>query len=538
MRSAFDRLKSRIIAKRDECDEPAGGDAVTDIEESMSKERQTSSGVPFVHITNVTMKFSGVTALNALNWDILPGEVHCLMGENGCGKSTAIKVLSGVNQPEPGSVIEIDGKRYDHLTPHLSKLLGIQVIYQDLSLFPNLTVAENISFEDALGSYSSLVSQDRMRERATAAMARLGVSFPLDELVGELSIAKRQLVAICRGMAANAKLLFMDEPTASLTRTEVNSLLDVVRRLKTDGVAVVFVSHKLDEVVEIADRVTVLRDGNKLGTYPAEGLNDKRLGELMTGQSFVHRVHARNCRAAPVVLQVRDLTREGQYRDISFEVHRGEVVGLIGLLGAGRTELALSLFGMNRPDSGQVFLEGKRLLANTNRQAIDAGIAYVSEDRLSIGLNMRQSVQDNMILAILNRISSTVGWLTPARRENMASTWRDKLQIKIPSLSAPVSQLSGGNAQRVVLTKWLATDPKLLILDSPTVGVDIGNKQGIYEIVRSLTERGVAVLMISDEVPEVYFNCDRVLHMRDGELVHSFVPGDQSETQIMETVYA
>ncbi|MDD2925298.1 sugar ABC transporter ATP-binding protein [Rhodoferax sp.] len=501
-------------------------------------DRNVQGNAPFVRVSGVTMKFSGVTALNALDWDILPGEVHCLIGENGCGKSTTIKVLSGVNQPEPGAVIEIDGQRREHLTPHLSKQLGIQVIYQDLSLFPNLSVAENISIEEALGSYASVISRPRMRERAAATMARLGVNLPLDALVGDLPIATRQLVAICRGMAADARLLFMDEPTASLTRSEVNALLEVVRRLQADGVAVVFVSHKLDEVVEIADRVTVLRDGNKLGTYPAEGLNDKRLAELMTGLDIEHHVHARDCTQAMPVLQVRALTRQGQYRHLSLEVRQGEVVGLVGLLGAGRTELALSLFGMNPPDSGEVLLQGRPMLARTNRQAIDAGIAYVSEDRLSLGLNMRQSVQDNMVLAVLNRISAWAGWLTPERRETMARAWRNTLNIKIPSLTAPVSQLSGGNAQRVVLAKWLATKPKLLILDSPTVGVDIGNKQGIYEIVHDLARQGVAVLMISDEVPEVYYTCDRVLHMRDGEIIESFVPGVASEAQIMESVYA
>jgi len=493
---------------------------------------------PFIRITNVTMKFAGVTALNALDWDVKRGEVHCLMGENGCGKSTTIKVLSGVNKPEPGAVIEIDGQRYERLTPHLSKQLGIQVIYQDLSLFPNLSVAENIALEDVLGGYLAPVSRKRMREKAAAAMRRLGVELPLEATVGDLPIATRQLVAICRGMAAEARLLFMDEPTASLTRSEVNALLDVVRRLKADGVAVVFVSHKLDEVVEIAERVTVLRDGVKLGTYPAAGLNDRRLGELMTGLQIEHTVRARDRQTAPPVLEVRGLGRDGEYHDVDLTVRRGEIVGLVGLLGAGRTELALSLFGMSPPDRGEILLDGRPMRARSNRQAIDAGIAYVSEDRLSIGLNMRQSVQDNMVLAVLERIASPGGWLPPSRRAAVAAEWRDKLRIKIPSLAAPVSQLSGGNAQRVVLTKWLATEPKLLILDSPTVGVDIGNKQGIYEIVHALAERGVAVLMISDEVPEIVFNCDRVLHMRGGEIVGEFVPGRDSEARIGEAVYA
>src|SRR5882672_4313890 len=292
---------------------------------------------PFVRIANVTMKFSGITALNALDWDARRGEVHCLIGENGCGKSTTIKILSGIHRPEPGAVIEIDGKRYDQLNPHLSKQIGIQVIYQDLSLFPNLSVAENISIEDALAGYATVISQARMRERAKATMQRLGVSLPLEAKVGDLPIATRQLVAICRGMASEARLLFMDEPTASLTRAEVNSLLGVVRRLKADGIAVVFVSHKLDEVVEIADRVTVLRDGNKLGTYPAAGLNDKRLGELMTGMQIEHVVRARDCSSATPVLEVRGLGRDGEYRNVNFSVRKGEIVGLVGLLGAGRT---------------------------------------------------------------------------------------------------------------------------------------------------------------------------------------------------------
>ncbi len=493
---------------------------------------------PFVRMRNATMKFAGVTALQALDWDIIPGEVHCLIGENGCGKSTAIKILSGVNIPEEGTVIEIDGTPYPHLTPAQSKALGLHVIYQDLSLFPNLSVAENIAMDDALHSLGRLVNRRQMIERASAALKRLDVHLPLDEKVGSLPIASRQLVAICRGLASDARLLFMDEPTASLTRSEVDSLLGVVRRLKQDGIAIVFVSHRLDEVVEIAERVTVLRDGRKLGTYPAGSLDDRKLGELMTGLQIEHKVRAHDCSAAAPILEVRQLSRRGEFRNVNFTVHKGEVVGITGLLGAGRTELALSIFGMSPPDGGEIRLDGQAMQARSNRDAIDAGIAYVSEDRLSIGVNMRQSVQDNMVLAVLHRLASGIGWVSPASRHATAAKWRDKLRIKIPALEAPVSQLSGGNQQRVVLAKWLATDPKLLILDSPTVGVDIGNKQGIYEIVHSLAELGMSVLMISDEVPEVYYNCDRVLHMRSGEIVDEFVPGRDSEDHIREHVYA
>lgn len=497
-----------------------------------------SARTPFVRIRNVTMKFGGATALHALDWEVMPGEVHCLMGENGSGKSTTIKVLSGINKPQPGAEIEIDGKPVAQLDPALSKALGIQVIYQDLSLFPNLSVAENIAYDLATGSWLQPVSGKRQRELALAVMQRLNIDLPLEALVGELPIASRQLVAICRGIAARARLLFMDEPTASLTRTEVDALLEVVRRLKKDGVAIVFVSHKLDEVIEIAERVTVLRDGRKLGTWPASELNDKRLAELMTGLEIVHQVRARDMKNAPVVLEVRDLCRTGDYENVNFEVRAGEVVGLVGLLGAGRTELALGLFGMRTPDSGRITLEGKPLNLKSNKEAIDAGIAYVSEDRLSIGLNMRQSVQDNLVLSVLNRLSGVMGHLPPSKRAAVAADWRERLRIKIPALEAPVQTLSGGNAQRVVLAKWLATEPRLLILDSPTVGVDIGNKKGIYEIVHELAARGVAILMISDEVPEVFFNCDRVLHMRGGRMVSEFVPGRQDEADIQEAVYA
>lgn len=497
-----------------------------------------NASTPFVRLRNVTMKFGGATALHALDWDVIPGEVHCLMGENGSGKSTTIKVLSGINQPQPGAEIEIDGRRIERLDPSMSKALGIQVIYQDLSLFPNLSVAENIAFDQAMAGWAKPVRRTRQLETAQAVMERLGIALPMQAIVGTLPIATRQLVAICRGIAAEARLLFMDEPTASLTRTEVNSLLEVVRRLKDDGIAVVFVSHKLDEVIEIAERVTVLRDGRKLGTWPAAELNDKRLAAIMTGQDIEHHVRARDLASAPPLLEVRGLGRDGDYEDVSFDVRAGEVVGLVGLLGAGRTELALGLFGMRQPDRGTMRLDGRALALRNNQEAIDAGIAYVSEDRLSIGLNMRQSVQDNLVLAILKRMSGPLGWLPPGRRAAVAADWRDRLRIKIPALGAPVQALSGGNAQRVVLAKWLATEPRLLILDSPTVGVDIGNKQGIYEIVHELAERGVAVLMISDEVPEVFYNCDRVIHMRAGRLVGEFVPGRHDEGQIEEAVYA
>lgn len=493
---------------------------------------------PFLKLTQVSKRFGGVLALDRVDWDVLPGEVHCLVGENGCGKSTLIKMVAGVHAPDPGSVIELAGEVRPELNPALAKALGVQVIYQDLSLFPNLSVAENIAFDLNLKGLAHPVRRARMREVAQAVLGRLGFRLPLAMAVAELSIAERQVVAICRGLAGEARLLFMDEPTASLTRAEVKALLGIVERLQAEGIAVVFVSHRLDEVEEIAQRITVFRDGRKVGTYRKGEVDARRIGELMTGLTVEHAVVARDRSTAPPLLEVRGLGRAGEYEGIDLEVRHGEVVGLIGLLGAGRTELALSLFGMTRPDAGEILLEGRPLLLGSNQAAIAAGIAYVSEDRLNLGLNMRQSVADNLALASLDRMAGLLGWIPPSRRRALAASWVERLRIKLPGLDNPVQQLSGGNQQRVVLAKWLATEPKLLILDSPTVGVDIGNKRGIYEIVRALAEQGVGILLISDEVPEVYFNADRVLHMRDGRIVGSAVPGRITEAALEEEVYA
>ena len=493
---------------------------------------------PFLKLTNVSKRFGGVIALHGIDWDVTAGVVHCLVGENGCGKSTAIKLVAGVHPADPGSRIEIDGTVQERLDPALAKSLGIQVIYQDLSLFPNLSVAENIAVDETLGSLARPISPARMRRIAGEQLHRLGFALPLEAPVSSLPIASRQIVAIARGLAARARLLFMDEPTASLTRSEVRTLVGIVARLKADGIAVVFVSHRLEEVIEIADRVTVMRDGRVVGTWPARELDVRRIGELMTGLAIDTEISARDRSGESPVLGVSGLTRRGEYADISFGIRRGEIVGLTGLLGSGRTELALSLFGMTRPDAGTIQFDGRPLDIRSNKDAIRAGIAYVPEDRLKLGLDMRQSVQANLVLPIIDRLANRFGVLDPRRLAQTARDWADRLRIKIAGIEEPVNQLSGGNQQRVVIAKWLATRPRLIILDSPTVGVDVANKQSIYRITRGLADEGVAILMISDEVPEVYFNTDRVLHMRDGRLVGAYGPGRDTEHAIEEAVYA
>jgi simple sugar transport system ATP-binding protein len=492
----------------------------------------------FLALSGIGKRFGGTKALDAIDWSVESGEVHCLVGENGSGKSTLIKILAGVHAPDPGGVIAIDGVTHERLTPQQAKALGIQVIFQDLSLFPNLTVLENIAIDLELGAALKSPPRAAMRAAALAALARLDAHLPLDARVGDLAVAQRQIVAICRGLAANARLLFMDEPTASLTRHEVDLLLESVRRLKAQGVAIVFVSHRLEEVVEIAERVTILRDGRLVGTYPAAEIDDHRLAELMTGSRIEHKLQARRLDATQPTLEVRNAARSGEFADVSFALHPGEILGLIGLLGAGRTELALALFGMTVLESGEIRVNGAPLKLRSNQDAVAAGIAYVSEDRLSLGLNLRQSIADNVSVTVLDQLTGKFGLVSSGDRSCMAAGWVERLGIRAGHVDAPVQTLSGGNQQRVVLAKWLATDPKVLILDSPTVGVDIRNKQGIYDVVRQLAARGVAILLISDEVPEVYFNADRILHMRDGRIAGSFVPGENSEHELAEALYA
>lgn len=493
--------------------------------------------VPLLKLENVSITFGGVKALKAVSFDILPGEVLCLAGENGCGKSTLIKIISGVYQPEPGADIRFDGQPQGKLTPGMARALGIQVIWQDLSLFPEMTVAENIAFERNLGGLG-LVDYGAFDRLAAPLLDHLGIRIPLDRPVRELSIAQRQVVAICRALVGKARVVFMDEPTASLSHAEAKALFAIVRRLSAQGIAVVFVSHRLAEVLEVCERVAVLRDGRNVGTFPTKGMSQTRLTELMTGRTFDNEVHAQDRAAQPVVLEVAGLSRAGEYRDVGFTLRRGEVLGITGRLGAGRTELALTLFGMRPADAGTIRLDGKPVAFRSNRDAIDAGIAYVSEDRLSLGLIQPQSIADNTVITVLDSLLDRLGLLSGARRRSLVDSWISRLAVKIGAPENPVLTLSGGNQQRVVLAKWLATKPRILILDCPTVGVDVGARAGIFAIIRQIAAEGVAILLISDEIPEVYYNADRILHMREGRLIGEYVPGREAIERVEEDVHA
>jgi len=330
----------------------------------------------------------------------------------------------------------------------------------------------------------------------------------------------------------------MDEPTASLTRTEVNQLLRTVRYLKEKNICVVFVSHRLDEVLEISDRVTVIRDGRKIGTWPASEIDSHRLTELMTGLKLDYQLKAPHDNSGRILLEVEKLTRAGQYQDVSFQLRAGEVLGLCGLLGSGRTELALSLFGMTRPESGKIWLDSKPVHFRNHEDAIKSGIGYVSEDRLTLGLIQQQSVADNMVLSILDQLRNRFHLIDEYRKNKLIHEWINQLGVRVANPGNAISTLSGGNQQKIVLAKWVLTQPKILILDSPTVGVDVGAKASIYKLIHQLASEGLAIILISDEVPEVYYNCDRILHFRDGTVTAEYQPGNVEQQTLAEVINA
>ncbi len=500
--------------------------------------RKADSDVPAIRFAHVSKNFGGVRALDDVSFEVGRGEVHCLAGENGCGKSTLIKIITGVYQPETGAEMEYFGHAETRTTPQLARARGIAVIWQDLALFGEMTVAENIAFETLVGGKPRLVSYSKISEMARAALAKLGVELDLNAGLNTLPIAQRQIVAIARALISDAQLIFMDEPTASLTQAETDKLMEVVRTLSTSGVAIVFVSHRLAEVLDIASRVTVLRDGKLVGVYPTKGMTQARLTELMTGKTFDRHVAARESVALSPVVEVEHLTRNNEFEDVSFTIRKGEILGLTGLIGAGRTELAHVLFGMTRTDHGTVRLNGETLSLNSNRDAVSAGIAYVSEDRLALGLIQPQSIADNAVMAVLPGISDANGLISTAKKMQTADRGLQEFSVKFGNTLDAVATLSGGNQQRVVLAKWLATKPKLLILDCPTVGVDVGARAGIYKIIRNLSDDGLAILMISDEITEVFYNCDRVLHMAGGRIVGEYNPGNSSIEAMEAAVYA
>lgn len=487
-----------------------------------------------LQVRDIVKTYGGVTALSGVSLDLVAGEVHCLAGENGCGKSTLIKIISGAEKPDSGEII-IDGIAHTAMNPSAAIKSGIQVIYQDFSLFPNLSVAENIVLTAAVAERKRIYSRRVSRPSAKAIVDELGLTLDLDADVVNLSVADKQLTAICRALVHDARIIVMDEPTTALTHTEVDRLFSLVETLRGRGVALMFVSHKLDEVLAVSQRVTILRSGKHVITSPSSEFDRRSIAKHMTGREINDARKVSTLAVdTPIVLDVEALGLRGAYTDISFALRRGEILGLTGLLGSGRTEIAESLFGASPSEQGIVRVDGEVVSLRSIDNAIAAGIGYVPEDRLSQGLFMEKSIADNMIAGSLDSHRTRWGALDARKVRATIQRLFDRLHIKAPNVSAPVRSLSGGNAQRVVLAKWLANKPKILMLNGPTVGVDVGSKEEILDILRGEAAAGMSIIVISDDAPELVASCHRVLVIRQGHLVHTLEAEDITVNTILE----
>ncbi|RFU42900.1 sugar ABC transporter ATP-binding protein [Actinomadura logoneensis] len=478
--------------------------------------------------------FPGVQALDGVDFDLRPGEVHVLLGENGAGKSTLIKTLSGAHRPDEGT-IEVDGKAVEIRSAQDAAGLGIATIYQEFNLVPELTVAENL-FLGRQPRRFGLVDRKAMNERARELLARVGVDVDPGTRMGDLGIARAQMVEIAKALGLDARILIMDEPTAVLTTGEVDRLFEIVSGLRDQGVAVVFITHHLEEIPRIGDRVTVLRDGRSVGQVPAD-TPERELVRLMVGRSIEQQYPRERTEPGPVLLQVRGLGREGAFEDVSFEVRAGEVVGLAGLVGAGRTEVARALFGADRYDTGEVLVDGKRLPSGSVHAAREAGLGLVPEDRKGQGLVLGADVGENLGLVTLGS-ASRGGIVDRSKNRAEAAGMAERLGVRMSGLGQEVRTLSGGNQQKVVIGKWLLADARVLVLDEPTRGVDVGAKVEIYQLINRLTAAGRAVLMISSDLPEVLGMSDRVLVMARGRIAGELLAAEATQDEVMELAVA
>jgi simple sugar transport system ATP-binding protein len=487
----------------------------------------------FLKVNHISKSFAGVKALEDVSFTINSGEIHCLVGENGSGKSTLIKIIAGVYEPDSGEIV-INGKSFERLHPIDSIREGIQIIYQDFSLFPNLTVAENIALNTELEKNKKLVNWNDVKRIAKEALDKINIKLDLDALVEQMSVADKQLIAISRALLQNAQLIIMDEPTTALTQKEVKSLFKVIKSLQAKGISILFVSHKLNEVQEISDRTLILRNGKKIADAPASEIDRAKLVYYMTGKEitetsyeYVPKTDCQDC-----LLKVENLSSPGRFYDISFDLRPGEIVGITGLLGSGRTELALSLFGVWPAEQGIVSINGKEIKINSIQDAVGHGIGYVPEDRLSEGLFLPQSIGKNLIIRKMDDLLTKSKLIDDRRVEKEISRWVTNLSIKTPDSNLPVQSLSGGNQQRVVLAKWLASSPQILILNGPTVGVDVGSKSDLHEVMRKLAREGMGLLVMSDDIPELLATCNRILLMRKGRIVEAFDRSSVTEKEL------
>ena len=483
--------------------------------------RATDQAEAAVALAHITKSFTGLKVVKDVSFDVRPGEVHALLGENGAGKSTLIKIMAGLYQPDEGE-IAVNGTPTKFATPRDAHVAGIATVHQELLLFPELTVAENIFLGQTPKTKLGMLDWPAMRSRARALLDSLdSPELDIDAKVGTLSVANRQRVEIARSLSQDARVVIMDEPTAALADADVARLMDIVRRLKSRGVAIVYVSHRMPEIFALADRVTVLRDGARVGTKDIGEVDEGVLVNMMVGR-VIDRLYPKKLgESGASILELREISHRSAVRDISFELRRGEILGIAGLVGSGRTELALTIFGITPATSGTILLEGKPVRIGSPEAARDLGIAYIPEDRGTQGLIRTQTIAENVALANLKKLTRGL-FIDAAKLLRSARQAIERFGIKARGPHQVVRELSGGNQQKVVLSKWLSTDPRILIMDEPTRGIDVGAKAEIHQLMRKLAGEGMAILMISSELPEVLGMSDRVLVMNGGRIVAGF----------------
>jgi len=485
-----------------------------------------------LEMRDITKRFPGVLALNKTQLQLRPGEVHCLVGENGAGKSTMMKILAGAQPMDAGEII-LDGQAIQINSPHHAQELGISMIYQEFNLSPFLSVAENIFLgrEPRLGR-SPFIDWKRLYREAREILGRIRVELDVKRPVNELSVAQQQMVEIAKALSVNAKIIVMDEPSATLTDHELAALFDLIRTLRRQGIGLIYISHRLEEIAEIGSRVTVMRDGEYVGTHDVCDVDREQIIRMMVGRELKDEFPKQTFTRGEERLRVEALSREGAFHDVSFSLNTGEIVGLTGLVGAGRTEVARVIFGADRKTAGQLYLDGKPVAVRSPQEAIRHGIGLLTEDRKNQGLVLGMTVRENTTLSNLNKL--VWGPFVDRKRERaVAQQYVKELQIKTPSIEQVAQNLSGGNQQKVVLAKWLFTGSKVLIFDEPTRGIDVGAKVEIYKLMNALVERGVAVLVISSELPEVLGMCDRILVMHEGRLSGELARSEATQERIM-----
>ncbi|SOE94528.1 allose ABC transporter ATP-binding protein [Burkholderia sp. D7] len=494
-----------------------------------------------VAVRGITKIFPGTTALSDVSFDVRAGEVHVLLGENGAGKSTLMKILSGIYEPTSGAVVA-GGNEYSKLSPALSARLGICLIYQELSVIDYLSIEENL-FVGRIPTVRRfgipVVDRKGMHNKAREVLARVGLARDPRTLVGDLGISEKQQVEIAKALASEARLIIMDEPTSSLTDTEVAKLFTVIGDLKRDGVGVAYISHKLKEIPVIGDRVTVLKDGKYVGTYDAKKTSTDRLVALMVGREIVHgRPGGVDATNADVVFSVDHLSsRDGWVRDVSFNVHRGEIFGFAGLMGSGRSELMETIFGVRRKSAGLMTLNGREITIDSPYQAVKQGLAFVTEDRRATGFFHNLNIEENIFVVPAlrsTRRALSLGLIDRAQQREFGLSYKERLRIRCASSTQNITELSGGNQQKAIIAKWLAAKSDLFIFDEPTRGIDIGAKAEIYSIMRALANEGKAILMVSSELPELIAVCDRIAVYKDGTVATTLANADATEESIMQ----